>query len=228
MHHLFIYSSLAIDLQGSSLMPLFFLLSGYSLTVAYSTSGASSYIRVANTETENHTTDGLIVDHGGEGSSSLSVSVVEAVKLDHNESEMVTENGNIQACCRDVEESGRTVFTTAVHDTADAREILLNASSSSSSSSPSSWDQFQRNLRFWNNRFVRVYPLYLLTSLFALPFWLYGYGDVSPLNTPAIVVTSITTVLSLNSSFLFLLGGSLSGPGWTIGTLMVGNLPLIQ
>ena len=201
-HHLFIYSSLALDLQGSSLMPLFFLLSGYSLTVAYSddtsrdssSSSSPSYIRIA----------------GGEGSSSSTVSPI----LDHtnHESEMITERGNIQ----DMEEN-RSMVTTSN----DTREILLLTSSPSSNPSSSSWNQFQRNLRFWNNRLVRVYPLYLLTSLCALPYWLYGYGDVSPFNTSAIIVTSITTIFSLNSSLLFLLGGSLSGPGWTVGTLMV-------
>eukprot|EP00455_Lapot_gusevi_P019571 TRINITY_DN2090_c0_g1_i1.p1 TRINITY_DN2090_c0_g1~~TRINITY_DN2090_c0_g1_i1.p1 ORF type:complete len:467 (+),score=112.92 TRINITY_DN2090_c0_g1_i1:96-1496(+) len=35
LFHLILYSSLALDFQGSSLMPLFFLLSGFSLAVVY-------------------------------------------------------------------------------------------------------------------------------------------------------------------------------------------------
>ena len=233
MHHLFIYSSLGIDLQGSSLMPLFFLLSGYTLTVTSSkVSGEdlpSSYVRVAAAETDTQITEGLIVDHRGD-----SVSAASSAEFDHaNEPVMATESRYVQDFRCDMEENDMTVVASSVHGTTNGTETLLHAPSSSSSSSSSVGlavdrsprDQFRHNLRFWNNRFVRVYPLYLLTSLLALPFWLYGYGDVSPLNIPAIIVTSITTVLTLNSSLLFLLGGSLSGPGWTVGTLMVHDIP---
>ena len=47
--HAFIYSDAAIDLQGSSLMPLFFLFSGFSLTLSYKPSeGSNSFMSTSN------------------------------------------------------------------------------------------------------------------------------------------------------------------------------------
>lgn len=80
--HTLFFSKHSVDLQGSSLMPLFFLLSGFSLAVAYGDRCGEMY--------------------------------------------------------------------------------------------------FENKLLFYQNRIARVYPLYYICTLFALPLWFYGYGSSDP------------------------------------------------
>ena len=48
LHHCAVYGTAPIDLQGSSIMPLFFLLSGFTLVVAYSNGDAAASYQVLN------------------------------------------------------------------------------------------------------------------------------------------------------------------------------------
>jgi peptidoglycan/LPS O-acetylase OafA/YrhL len=60
IYHAFIYSSLHINLQGSSLMPLFFLLSGFSLSIGYTDHFDSKYALTA-------TSDAALINRAGGG-----------------------------------------------------------------------------------------------------------------------------------------------------------------
>ena len=61
LFHCIIYSNYSMDFQGSSIMPLFFLLSGFMLTIAYSRGDicSSPYARVDMDTTTNVMVDGM-------------------------------------------------------------------------------------------------------------------------------------------------------------------------
>lgn len=123
--HCVLYSDYPIDLQGSSFMPFFFLLSGFSLVVTY----------------------------GGK-----------------------------------TEEDG--IFT-------DKKS-------------------------FYRNRFARAFPVYYVCTFLAIPLWFAGYGGADPLgNLGAVIASIVVSVLPVCTFFIFLLGGPIDGPGWTICTLAV-------
>jgi len=133
--HSVYFSEAELDLQGSSLMPLFFLLSGFSLMVAY------------------------------------------APKLGVN----------------------------------DNVSIDLNLQQSNTF----------RTMKFHQNRFARVYPVYLICIFVALPYWFYGYGDTAGHNYDYIGLSLITSILPLCTLFIYLLGSPINGPGWTICSLAI-------
>ena len=141
--HCFLYCKSPIDLQGSSLMPFFFLLSGYTLMVATNAKSSAE----------------------ASGSSVL-----------------VPQNG------------------IPVHQ---ANGVLLDLN----------------KLDFYRNRFVRAFPTYYLCTAFALPLWFCGFGSVDPSKKAGIVLSIVTSIIPLDTLFIFLLGLPIDGPGWTICTL---------
>ena len=66
-------------------------------------------------------------------------------------------------------------------------------------------------LKFQRNRFARVYPLYLVCTLAALPFWLAGYGSCNPYDTGCMVTSISTSVIPLTTTFILKLGVPLDG-----------------
>eukprot|EP01031_Cornospumella_fuschlensis_P040767 gene40767-49716_t len=141
--HCVLYTKTPVDLQGSSLMPMFIMLSGFSLTVAYGE--------------ENH---------------------VERQEFNVGYCEVEQQEGINQK------------------------------------SKPLDFP------RFYQNRIARIIPVYYLCSLAAIPLWLAGYGSAPP-ESAYFFMSIVTTFLPLCTFFIFLLGTSLDGPGWTVSTLLV-------
>lgn len=78
----------------------------------------------------------------------------------------------------------------------------------------------RKSLQFWTfyaNRLVRVVPVYYLFSLIAIPCWLYGYGDLPKADLVGPIVTTFTFSSVI---FIFIFGGALDGPGWTVQTCL--------
>jgi peptidoglycan/LPS O-acetylase OafA/YrhL len=149
LFHCFVFSKFSIDLQGSSLMPLFFLLSGFSLTVVYGSRKSEKIKDIASVE---------------------------------NSDEVLLE---------DVKKENNTLPP-------------LNIA------------------KFHMNRFARVFPMYYLCTLIALPLWFFGYGSNTP-NTVFIATSFIISVIPVAtlSCFLFGYGTVIDGPGWTVCTLAI-------
>lgn len=141
--HAFIYSKTPLDFQGSSIMPLFFILSGYTLSVAYA---------------------------------------VEPDVVPEDE-----ERGPLK-------EEGRHIPAVV----ADEFDIY----------------------RFHRNRFARVFPLYYICCLAAIPYWCAGYGGAAPYSF-SFVASIVTSIIPLCTTFIFILGSCLDGPGWTVCTLAI-------
>lgn len=81
---------------------------------------------------------------------------------------------------------------------------------------------FADKVLFYRNRAARVLPVYYVCTLLAIPLWLAGYGGADPARNLAAVVSSIVvSVIPVCTFFLFILGGPIDGPGWTICTLVV-------
>lgn len=75
---------------------------------------------------------------------------------------------------------------------------------------------------FYRNRFARSFPVYYVCTFLAIPLWLAGYGPVDPIgNLGAVIASIVVSVVPVCTLFIFLLGGSVNGPGWTICTLAV-------
>ncbi len=74
---------------------------------------------------------------------------------------------------------------------------------------------------FHRNRFARAFPVYYVCSAIALPLWFAGFGSVPSYDITAITLSIITTVIPVNTFFIFVLGVPIDGPGWTISTLAV-------
>jgi hypothetical protein len=73
---------------------------------------------------------------------------------------------------------------------------------------------------YYQNRFARVYPTYIVCNLLALPIWFYGFGFVRSSDVWGIGVgTSGSIVYNLAVSIVpvssFLLTAPLDGPAWT-------------
>lgn len=129
LFHFVLFSKFPLDFQGSSLMPLFFLLSGFSLTISYGSMNPNSR------------SDG---------------------------------DGNFE-----------------IH-----------------------------KANFYQNRFARVYPVYFVCILIALYVAFMGYGDIPPI-VGYVVSSLVVSVIPVCTFFIFLLGGCIDGPGWTVCTLAV-------
>lgn len=135
LFHCILYSKLELDFQGSSLMPLFFLLSGFSLAIGY------------------------------------------GPKFPNEDS-------------------------------------LINSFDT---------DTKANSFNFYNfyfNRVLRTYPVYFLLTLFAIPFYVAGYGSFSP-NMVILGINLAVSIIPVCTLTIFLLGGSLDGPGWTVCTLLI-------
>jgi peptidoglycan/LPS O-acetylase OafA/YrhL len=81
--------------------------------------------------------------------------------------------------------------------------------------------EMRKGSTFWTfyfNRLVRVVPVYYLLSILAVPCWFYGYGDVDP--KTSFVGPIVTTMTFTSTLFIFLFGGCLDGPGWTVQTFL--------
>jgi peptidoglycan/LPS O-acetylase OafA/YrhL len=81
--------------------------------------------------------------------------------------------------------------------------------------------QFTDKKSYFQNRFARAFPVYYVCTALAVPLWLYGYGSADPDDTAALAASLATSVVPVNTFFIFLLGGPIDGPGWTICTLAV-------
>jgi len=130
--HCVVYSAFPVDLQGSSIMPLFFVLSGFSMQLAYG--------------------DYFSNDDDGD------------------------------CCCGNSKDD-------------------------------------DRYSRFIQNRLARTYPVYFMTTLFAVPLWwagYYGAGTVYGFATSA-----VASLLLLSTAVCFVFGVPLDGPGWTVCTLFI-------
>lgn len=78
-------------------------------------------------------------------------------------------------------------------------------------------------LLFYQNRFARVYPMYLFTNLLALPKWFYGFGLVPSTQVWGVgVMGSIMSVLapSIIPISSWIIGVPINEPGWTVTTLI--------
>lgn len=74
-------------------------------------------------------------------------------------------------------------------------------------------------INFYNNRIIRVAPVYYLMNFaLALPFWNYGFGSVPNISY---ATSYIATTATFTSTLLgFMLGSALDGPSWTVQTFM--------
>ena len=74
-------------------------------------------------------------------------------------------------------------------------------------------------LSFYNNRIVRVAPVYFAMNFaLALPLWNYGY--MAAPNIAASAGSIVTTATFTSTLFGFILGSPLDGPSWTVQTFM--------
>jgi len=77
---------------------------------------------------------------------------------------------------------------------------------------------------FYNNRMIRVAPVYYLMNYgLALPLWIYGWGEsaIPLLSASAYGVMSIVTTATFTSTlFGYILGVALDGPSWTVQTFV--------
>jgi hypothetical protein len=184
LHHCGVYGTSPIDLQGSSIMPLFFLLSGFTLTIVYSEDNAQLSYQVLNTSLDSS-------DHH------LSTVVSNPIDGGLDAGKARPDGDSIN--------DGPPAAATA--QKGGSHRPLLEAT----------WASW---MRFQQNRFARVYPLYLLGTLLCLVFWLYGYGSVAATDTLGLTLSVATSVVPLSPTFLLLLGGPIDGPGWTVCTLL--------
>jgi peptidoglycan/LPS O-acetylase OafA/YrhL len=73
---------------------------------------------------------------------------------------------------------------------------------------------------FYQNRLVRVVPVYLLTSFgLAMPLGMMGWGDSAP-NSDTFFASIGTTLTFTSTLFIFILGSPLDGPAWTVQTFI--------
>mmetsp|Transcript_14360 Transcript_14360/g.23754 ORF Transcript_14360/g.23754 Transcript_14360/m.23754 type:complete len:430 (+) Transcript_14360:267-1556(+) len=72
-------------------------------------------------------------------------------------------------------------------------------------------------LIYYQNRFARVYPVYLVTNLLALPRWFYGFGLVPSSQFWGIVGFLTFSIIPVSS---WITAVPINEPGWTVATLV--------
>ncbi|RYH07762.1 acyltransferase [archaeon] len=168
--HCFSNCDYIIALQGSSIMPLFFMLSGFALTVAYHKPAAkpAADLEMQSTYTAVATGD------------------------DSKEAEVLGSNSSPEPATE------ANVAQPAEAATTDENELNV--------------------YKFHRNRFARVFPVYYVCNILAIPYWCAGYGRADP-HTWQFPASMIVSLVPVSTLFLNLLGESLDSPAWTVGTL---------
>lgn len=183
IHHSFFYSRLPnINFQGSTLMPLFFLLSGFSMAIGYSGRLFPSNI----TEVTSAESNDKVADP-------------ETAPADHNQ----------------VVPVAATSFEYSQVDSSDkARDEPVKKTNKTSSASSMSL-----LARYFYNRFIRVFPVYVICTCVAIPPSFYGFGNFNPQSIYFTVASFVQSFIPTTTWTLFLVGSPIDGPGWTIATL---------
>ena len=171
-----------IDLQAPSMMPLFFLLSGFSLTVVYGLRATKLQKKPDN-----------------------SYGAVSEKEIPHN---------NFQS------QNGTATFKLV--SSTDEPPMQHSDASKMQRSTLQLTDGYELNIiNFHRNRFARVFPVFYTCTIFALPYWFYGFGRIDPRQLQSLftaLVLDVTAVISLSITYA---GKSITATGWTVCTLAI-------
>lgn len=188
------HSGWVVALQGSSLMPLFFMLSGFSLTVTYGrTMWASSSSSCLSCFSRRRQPD-------------INKSIAKDVV--HTDIELVEEGKRL---------SSRPVGCSSQPSPSPASKRPPSPSSFSARSLP----PFDTRA-FYQNRIARVMPVYWLSILVSIPLWLLNIGDF-PFALQTFLPSLASSVIPVTTLFSFLTGSYLAAinpVGWFITTLV--------
>ncbi len=204
--HALMYTAHPIDIQGSSLMPMFFLLSGFSLTIGYYKKLLGKH-PVSLPAGLND--DGIISSPANSNAVPTVIVPVTSTATTNNDALVVPgiELGRIghdyEQIPRDEEQYSPTVTTSKTE-----------TNSLSIATPTMTYGQFIVN------RLIRVLPAYYICSFMAIPSVFYGYSEINPNDVGYVILSFITTFIPTSTWFLFFLGSPLDGPGWTVQTLI--------
>jgi peptidoglycan/LPS O-acetylase OafA/YrhL len=189
--HALFYTQNGIDIQGSSLMPMFFLLSGFSLTIGY-----YSKLLGKSPAKVPEGLDRLNVNQHATSNSAASPTVTVVV----------------------LPSSDKAGYSAVPNSDTNVADLHTE----SSTNKPVAVNQMPTLTysQFMLNRLVRVLPAYYIGTCLAIPPVLYGYGELNPNFKIGLVLSFITSYIPVSTWFLFLLGGPLDGPGWTVQSLI--------
>ena len=176
-----------LDLQANSMMPLFFILSGFSLTVVYG-------LR-ASKLTNKQDCDNFDIEQE-----------VQSNNISREKGKLKFEPVS----------SADEPFTQTNDESKVAVSSLLRGPLSTASN-----NSYKLNImNFHRNRFARVFPIFYLCTLFALPYWFCGFGEIDPRQVQSIL-TALFLDLTATISLTNYVGKSITVTGWTVCTLAI-------
>lgn len=194
--HALMYTAHPVDLEGSSLMPMFFLLSGFSLTIGYYSKllGKS----VGNNDREMNNKD------------------LESNHSHHHMTTVVVASKNYESLAT-IEPNDESTMVLPPSESASAHHVTVAAPSTATTAKTT---QKMSYFQFIINRLLRVLPAYYVCTCIVIPCVFAGYAGFDPHNKEYIKLSFITTFIPTSSWFGFLLGSALDGPSWTVQTLI--------
>ena len=191
----------AVDLQGTSLMPMFYLLSGFSLTIGYYT----KLLGKSPTEVKSSFSNQTSKYCNGESSAN------EDIKLSSTERSLL------------LPDSTNTTFVgdDTQQDSLQPQSASTMASSHKDITLAVPKPQTLSYGHFMFNRLIRVLPVYYVCMLLCLPTFYFGFTQTCDYHdTTETIETYITNIIPSTTWFLDYFGYAFDIPAWTVQTLI--------